>query len=107
MRHEQHTLQPSRTGVLYVSAWAVDLRVRFRHLEITARTGREELHGRFARVGRPRLRRLVISTKGGATSWEAADWCRGAGIGLLVLNRSGRTLLSSGERTNAVPQLRR
>jgi CRISP-associated protein Cas1 len=101
------SLKPSADGVLYVSAWSVSLKVRDRHLHVAARTGRDFTEARFAKVGRPRLRRLVIVSKGGAASWESLAWCKGAGVGVLVLDRSGNVLASTGERASGVPALRR
>src|SRR4249919_824981 len=107
MQAQGSSLVPSRDGVLYVAAWAVEVRVHRGHLIVSARTGREVEEGRFARVARPQLRRLCISTKGGYVSMEALAWCRGAGVGLLLLDRSGRVLAETGEQAAGVPAIRR
>ena len=99
------SIAPSVDGVLYVGAWSVTLRVRNRHLVVSARTGREVAEARLAKIGRPSLRRLVVVTKGGYASWEVLSWLRGIGASLLVMDRSGLILASSGDRATGTPAL--
>jgi CRISPR-associated endonuclease Cas1 len=63
--------------------------------------------GRFAKVERPQLRRLIIQGKGGWCSFDALAWLRGIRAEFLFLTSGGDVAASSGELGVDVPALRR
>src|SRR6266487_1611475 len=93
MQAKDSSLVPSRSGVLFVSAWSVEVRVSRRHLHIVARTGREMAEASFSKVHAPR--RLVIQAHGGFATWESQRWLAGVGATFLHLDRSGEILAAS------------
>src|SRR5262245_533420 len=65
-------LTPTRDGVLFLSGYATSLRVERRHLVVRTGAGRHIREGRFSKVTRPRLRRVVVhGIGGGAITWQA------------------------------------
>jgi CRISPR-associated protein Cas1 len=101
------TLKPSREGILFVSGFATSLRVDRGHVAIRTGAGRHIAEGRFARVSRPRLRRLVIFGKGGFATFEALAWLHAVGCTFVHLSRDGSVIASSGEIAGGQPALRR
>jgi CRISPR-associated endonuclease Cas1 len=95
MRSHDNSLALTKDGVLIVSAWAVELRVSRGHLNVIARTGRDMAEITQPRVSRPRLRRVVISSRGGFITWESVSWLRGIGASLVQLDHSGEVLATS------------
>jgi len=110
--HQDHTagrgdLEPSRTGVLFISGFATSLRVERGHLLVRSGAGRDIREARIPKVGRPRLRRLVILGRGGHTTFEALAWLDRIGASFLHLDRSGRVVAMSGQPGPDFPALRR
>jgi CRISPR-associated endonuclease Cas1 len=109
---EQHTtdrrrLAPSRDGVLFISGYATSLRVERGHLQVRTGEGRSVAFGRFSRVSRPRLRRVVIYGRGGSTTWDALEWIEGIGASFAMISRDGRVVAASAEAGPNQPALRR
>jgi CRISPR/Cas system-associated endonuclease Cas1 len=110
--HQDHSagrghLEPSQTGVLFVSGFATSLRVERGHLLVRSGGGRDIREVRIPKVGRPRLRRLVIFGRGGHTTFEALAWLDRIGASFLHLDRSGRVVAMSGQPGPDFPALRR
>lgn len=97
----------SRLGVLFVSGFATSLRVERGHLVARSGEGRDIREGRFSRVSRPRIRRVVIFGKGGYTTWEALEWIDGIGASFVQLSRDARIISASAEAGPNQPALRR
>jgi CRISPR-associated endonuclease Cas1 len=104
---ERQPLLPSRDGVLFVSGFATSLRVERGHLVVKTGEGRDIREGRFSRVSRPRIRRLLIYGKGGYTTWGALEWIEGIGGSFGFVSRDGRVIAASGEAGPNQPALRR
>jgi len=105
---ETPAILPSRSGVLFVSGFATSLRVDRGLLCVRSGQGRSIVEGRFSRVSRPPIRRLVVFGKGGFTTWEALQWLDGIGASFVNLSLSGRLIASSaGELGPDQPALRR
>jgi CRISPR-associated endonuclease Cas1 len=100
-------LVPSRDGVLFVSGFATSLRVNRGHLIVRSGNGRHLQEARLSKVGRPRLRRLVVYGRGGFTTWEALAWLDGVGASFVHLMPSGRIVAASGQPGADQPALRR
>lgn len=108
--HDQATsasLSVSRSGVLFVSGFATALRVERGHLVVRTGQGRSISEGRFSRVSKPRIRRVVIYGKGGFTTWGALEWIDGIGAAFVQLARDGRVITASGDAGPNQPALRR
>jgi CRISPR-associated endonuclease Cas1 len=111
MRHN-HTASPgrlelSRAGVLFVSGFATSLRVERGHLLVRSGAGRSIREARIAKIGRPRLRRLVVFGRGGYATFEALAWLDRTGASFMHLDRSGRVVAMSGQPGPDSPTLRR
>ncbi len=105
---ERPAISPSRSGVLFVSGFGTSLRVDRGLLCVRSGQGRSIVEGRFSRVSRPPIRRLVVFGKGGFTTWEALQWLDGIGASFVNLSLSGRLIASSaGELGPDQPALRR
>jgi CRISPR-associated endonuclease Cas1 len=104
---ERQPLLPSRDGVLFVSGFATSLRVERGHLVIKTGEGRGIREGRFSRVSRPRIRRVLIYGKGGYTTWAALEWLEGIGTSFGLVSRDGRLVACSAEAGPNQPALRR
>jgi CRISPR-associated endonuclease Cas1 len=97
----------SRDGVLFVSGFAVSLRVERGQLAVRSGEGRNISECRFPKVSVPRLRRLIVLGKGGYTTWGALSWLDGIGASFVHLDRSGRVVAASGKSGPDQPGLRR
>lgn len=104
---KSQALSPSRDGVLFVSGFATSLRVERGHLVIRSGEGRNILEGRFSRVSRPRIRRVLIYGRGGFTTWSALEWIDSVGASFALVSRDGRVVASSAEAGPNQPALRR
>lgn len=104
---KRQSLVPSRDGVLFVSGFAMSLRVERGHLVVKTGEGRDIREGRFSRVSRPRIRRLLIYGKGGYTTWGALEWIEGIGASFALVSRDGRVMACSAEAGPNQPALRR
>lgn len=100
-------LVPSRDGVLFISGFATSLRVERGHLVVRTGEGRDIREGRFSRVSRPRIRRLLIYGRGGFSTWSALEWLEGIGASFALVSRDGRVVASSAEGGPNQPALRR
>ncbi|MGH9195010.1 MAG: CRISPR-associated endonuclease Cas1, partial [Acidimicrobiia bacterium] len=100
-------LVPSRDGVLFVSGFATSLRVERGHLVVRTGEGRRIREGRFSRVSRPRVRRVLVYGRGGFTTWTALEWIEGIGASFALVSRDGRVVASSAEGGPNQPALRR
>src|SRR6266511_100153 len=100
-------LAPSRDGVLFVSGFATSLQVERGHLLVRTGSGRRIREARLSKVGRPRIRRLVVFGKGGFTTFEALAWLHGVGASFCHLSRSGEILAMSAHTGPDQPALRR
>lgn len=111
MQHRTTSQPPpisvSRAGVMFLAGHATSLRVHKGHLCVKTGQGRSLQEGRFSRVNKPRLRRVVVFGKGGYTTWEALHWLDGVGAAVAHLSISGRLLLGSGDLGPDQPALRR
>ena len=103
--HQQPII--SDTGILFVTGYATALRVERGHLAVTSGHGRSIREDRFARVSRPRIRRVLIYGKGGYTTWSALEWIEAIGASFAFISRDGRVIASSGEAGPNQPSLRR
>jgi len=83
------------------------LRVERGHLLVRSGAGRDIREARIPKVGRPRLRRLVIFGRGGHTTFEALAWLDRIGASFLHLDHSGRVVAMSGQPGPDFPALRR
>lgn len=100
-------LRPSMDGVLFVAGYDTSLRVDRGNLVVRSGAGRQKAEGRFSKIARPRIRRLVIYGKGGYTSWEALSWLHGVGASFACIDRAGRIIATSGHPGPDQPALRR
>src|SRR5712692_7114923 len=100
-------LVPSKAGVLYLAGYGTSLRVDAGMLAVRSGLGGRIREGRFARVERPKLRRLVSLGKGGWCSFDALSWVRGVGAEFLLLSTDGEAIAASGVVGVDVPALRR
>ena len=97
----------SNSGLVFVSGYATALRVERGHLAVSSGQGRSIREDRFARVSRPRIRRVLIYGKGGYTTWSALEWIEAIGASFAFISRDGRVIASSGEAGPNQPSLRR
>src|SRR5437764_14255731 len=89
-------LVPSREGVLFVSGFATSLRVDRRHLVVRTGAGKHIRSGRFSKVSRPKLRRVVVhGIGGGSVSLQALAWLDGVGAKLVCLSWDGEVIASA------------
>src|SRR5207249_2729455 len=100
-------LAPSKNGVLFVSGFATYLKFERGHLVVRTGSGQEIREARIPKVGRPRLRRLLVFGKGGSTSFEALAWLQGVGAGFAYVNRDATALTTSATLGTDIPALRR
>lgn len=107
MQEDGNKLLVSRSGILFVSGFATSLRVERGHLLVRTGSGRRIREGRFAKVSKPRIERLVVFGKGGFATFEALSWLQGVGASFLFISRSGRIIAASGEVGTKIPALRR
>jgi len=101
------TLRPTNAGVLYLHGYGTSITVESSMLQIRSVVGGRIAEGRFARVERPRLRRLIVHGKGGWVSFEALSWLKGMGAEFALLASDGQVLASSGSLGLDRPDLRR
>ncbi len=102
-----NSLRISKSGLLFVSGFATSLCVDRGHLVVRSGAGRRLTEARIPKVGRPRLRRLVVLGRGGYATFEALTWIDRVGATFLHLDRSGRVVAMSGQPGPDVPALRR
>jgi len=100
-------LSPSKAGVLYLVGYGTSLRVDAGMLVVRSVVQGRIREGRFAKVDRPQLRRLVVQGKGGWATLEALSWVRGIGGEFLFLALNGDVIATSGHRGVDLPALRR
>jgi CRISPR-associated endonuclease Cas1 len=100
-------LVPSRDGVLFVSGFATSLRVERGHLVVRSGEGRSIREGRYSRVSRPRVRRVLVYGRGGFTTWSALEWIEGIGASFALVSRDGGVVACSAEAGPNQPALRR
>src|SRR5437870_457940 len=101
-------LVPSREGVLFLAGFATSLRVDRRHLVVRTGAGAGIRSGRFSKVSRPKLRRVVVhGIGGGSISFGALAWLDGIGASLVHLSFDGEVLFTSARAGNDDPGLRR
>lgn len=104
---ETTELRPSRDGILFAAGFDMSLKVDRGHLVVRTGAGRQKAEGRFTKVARPRIRRLVVFGKGGYTSWEALAWLHGVGASFACIDRAGRIIATSGHQGPDQSALRR
>ncbi len=83
------------------------LRVDRGHLVVRTGSGRQRAEGRFPKVARPRVRRLLIFGRGGFTTWDALAWLDGIGASFVHLSTAGRIIAASAQPGSDNPSLRR
>jgi hypothetical protein len=101
-------LSPSRSGILFITGHASSLRIDKGCLVARSGTGRDIREGRFSKVGRPKLRRVVVHAPGGGlASWSAFRWLEALDVSFLLLGRDAEPILASASLGADLPKLRR
>ncbi len=101
-------LAPTRDGTLFLSGFATSLRVERRHLVVRTGAGSHIRTGRFSKVSRPKLRRIVVhGIGGGSMSFQALAWLDGIGAKLVCLSWDGEVIATSARAGLDDPGLRR
>jgi hypothetical protein len=95
MRQDLSALSVSPGGILFVSGFATSLRVERGALVVRTGSGRSVREGVFARVQRPRLRRLLVFGRGGFTTWHALEWLNAIGCTFVQMSMDGTVIVSS------------
>jgi len=89
------TLRAARHGVVCLWGYGVKVFVRNGHLQLQDGVGRDRHEWRFARVGSG-LKRLVVLTDSGFITLDALRWIYDRGAALLMLDRAGTVIASTG-----------
>jgi CRISPR-associated endonuclease Cas1 len=96
----------SKSGVLTIHGYGVQVRMQSGHLEIEDGIGTERRKIRLARVGHG-LRRLVCISEDGFTTLCALKWLGDIGASFVMLNRTGKVLFVTGPTAPSDARLRR
>jgi len=96
----------ARSGVLTLFGYGIKVRMQCGHLEIEDGIGPERRKIRLARVGHG-LKRLVIIGSDGFISLAALQWLGDQDVSFLMLERDGRTLVTTGPVRPSEAKLRR
>jgi CRISPR-associated endonuclease Cas1 len=102
---QEPTLVPRR-GVITLFGYGTSVRVDRGHLVLTDGIASTRRAARFARVGHG-LHRLVIIGSDGMVSFAALRWLADQHIGLVMLERDGRVLATTGPVHSSDSRLRR
>ena len=106
MRPQGTSTLKTRSGdALVVNGWESKLSVRRGQLRITQGYGPDRVERSFPRAVHG-LARVVVIAGAGNVSLDAIGWLSTQGVGLIVLGRDGRLLLTS-ETGSGDPRLRR
>jgi CRISPR-associated endonuclease Cas1 len=84
-----------RGDVLVVEGFATSLRIAHGRLVVQSGSGRQVSKAAFSRTSG--ISRIVVIGRAGTTSLAALGWLADLGIGLVCLDRDGRTLAVSGQ----------
>src|SRR5688500_13616285 len=87
-------LIPSR-GVVTLSGYGISVRVNRGHLIVEDGIGSVRRRARFARVGH-KLQRVIVVGSDGAVSLAALRWLADQDASLVMLNRDGSVLFTTG-----------
>src|SRR5207244_12640586 len=83
-------------------------RVERRHLVVRTGAGQHIRSGRFSKITRPKLRRVVVhGIGGGAISFQALAWLDGIGASFVQLSWDGEVIATSARAGLDDPALRR
>jgi CRISPR-associated endonuclease Cas1 len=100
-----HPLQP-RHGVLTLSGYGIQVRVDRGHLLVQDGIGSDRYQVRLTRVGHG-LRRLVVIGSDGMVSLAALRWLADQNVALVMLERNGQVLITTGPVHSSDARLRR
>jgi len=106
VRHCNFTPLSPRHGVLTLSGYGVRVLVERGHLSIEDGIVADRRHARFPRVGH-RLKRLVIIGSDGIVSLAAIRWLADQNVSLVMLERNGSVLATTGPVRPSDSRLRR
>ena len=95
----------SRSGVLTIQGFGVQVRMQSGHLEIEDGVGTHRRTLRLARVGHG-LRRLVCISEDGFVTLSALKWLSDVGASLVMLDRMGKILFVTGPTAPSDSRLR-
>lgn len=104
--HLTERLKVSRNGVLSLSGFGLSLRVDRGHLVCEDGVGAHRRFARFPRIGHG-LKRLVIVGSDGAISLAAIRWLADQKAALVMLERDGSVLATTGPVRGSDARLRR
>ena len=99
-------LQATRSGVLALSGWGLNVRVRRRRLVVADGLGPRRREGAFFRASSP-IKRLVLIGRSGSVTLEAIAWLNDTRAALIHLDWDGTVLLASAAWRSDDGRLRR
>jgi len=95
----------SKSGVLTIPGYGVNVRMQSGHLEIEDGAGPERRTIRLARVNH-NLRRLVCISDDGFVTLSALKWLSDVGASFVMLDRTGKLLFVTGPTSSSDSRLR-
>jgi CRISPR-associated protein Cas1 len=104
--HNSTAIITPRHGVVTLFGYGIRVQVERGHLVLEDGIGADRRHARFARVGHG-LRRLVVIGADGMVSLAALRWLADQDAALVMLDRNGKVLISTGRATSSDARLRR
>ncbi len=99
-------IQPGREGVITLSGYGIHVGVDRGHLSLEDGIGAERRTSRLPRVGHG-LRRLVVIGSDGMVSLAALRWLADQDAAFIMLERSGKVLVTTGPVSSSDAKLRR
>ncbi|HXY14767.1 MAG TPA: CRISPR-associated endonuclease Cas1 [Terriglobales bacterium] len=103
---QSHNSLVPRYGVVTLFGYGIQVRVDRGHLLLDDGIGADRRHFRLPRVGHG-LRRLVVIGADGHVSLAALRWLSDQGVSLLLLERDGKVLATTGPARSSDVRLRR
>ena len=103
---QSHNSNVARHGVIALSGYGINLRVDRGHLLFEDGVGEDRRRGRFPRV-KHGLRRLVVIGTDGVISLSAIRWLADQKVSMVVLERDGSVLATTGRARSSDARLRR